>query len=222
MILAVSMRIVSNDTYPEQRDAISHDWINFLEEMGVTPVFVPNLLHDPVDYIKQIGASGLILTGGNDIGAIPLETRKHLLKPSQRDSTEHTLLSHSVANNLPIFGVCRGLQMINIFFDGGLTRDLSSVGTHANTKHKVEIVQQLSSRMREIDSVITNSYHNQGVLLRTLSPHLKAFALAAGDVVEGLYHPNKDIVAVQWHPERPNPASDLDHTLFEDWLTRCV
>ncbi len=220
MIIAVSMRIVASATYHEQRDAISHDWVSFLEHMSVTPVFVPNTLRDPSGYLDRVGARGLILTGGDDLGKLPGEPYT-LSSPSERDQTERTLLSHAISQDLPVLGVCRGLQVINVYFGGALDRDLDSLGRHVNTTHPVDIVSKPSANAQDIGEVVTNSYHSQGVVLTGLAPELEAFALSPGNVVEGLYHPERDIVAIQWHPERPNPAADLDRALFQDWLVRC-
>ena len=188
--------------------------------MSVTPVFVPNTLRDPSGYLDRVGARGLILTGGDDLGKLPGEPYT-LSSPSERDQTERTLLSHAISQDLPVLGVCRGLQVINVYFGGALDRDLDSLGRHVNTTHPVDIVSKPSANAQDIGEVVTNSYHSQGVVLTGLAPELEAFALSPGNVVEGLYHPERDIVAIQWHPERPNPAADLDRALFQDWLVRC-
>lgn len=220
MIIAVSMRTVMNETYPETRDAISHDWIRALETFSITPVLVPNALANPAMFLRAIGARGLLLTGGEDIVALPGETREDAAMPSERDRTEKLLLDRALANRLPVFGVCRGLQMINAYFGGGIVRDLSALGAHVNTQHPVEITAPVGA-LDAGKRAITNSYHAQGVLVKGLAAELRAFALAHSGVVEGLYHPHYPLVAVQWHPERANPAADLDRALLQDWLRRC-
>ena len=220
MIIAVSTRVVLNTTYPESRDALSHDWIDFLDAKSVTPVLVPNTLRDPSGYLKAVGAQGLLLTGGDDLGRLPGET-DITPAPGDRDRTEHALLDHAVNHALPVLGVCRGLQVVNVFFGGSLVRDLNSLGHHINATHPLEIVAEILDGATHLGGAVTNSYHGQGVLLSGLASDLRAFALAQGNVVEGLYHPGRDILAVQWHPERRNPAWKLDQVLFRDWLARC-
>jgi len=83
MIILVSMRTAENGTYPESRDAVSHDWILLFARYGLTPILVPNMLGDVSDYFK-LGASGLLLTGGDDLGPDG--------EPSPRDQTEARLL----------------------------------------------------------------------------------------------------------------------------------
>jgi len=220
MIIAVSMRISVNQTYFEMRDAISHDWVRTLERLGVRPLLVPNCLADPAGYLESFKPRGLLLTGGNDLGPLPGESHEDP-RATQRDSTEKALLDRAVRNRLPVFGVCRGLQMVNGYFGGKLVRDLRQIGQHVNVQHAVEVIARPWQRIEGVEKVITNSYHREGVLLDKLSPELKPFAIATDGVVEGLYHPRLPILAVQWHPERENPAADLDRALLEDWLAKC-
>ncbi|MGH7380749.1 MAG: gamma-glutamyl-gamma-aminobutyrate hydrolase family protein [Candidatus Methylomirabilales bacterium] len=219
MIIALSMRITVNDEYFEMRDAISHDWVKTLDRLGVTPVLIPNSLCDPARYLETLRPQGLLLTGGNDVGPLPGEAEGNTASP--RDSTEIALLDAGLRNRVPIFGVCRGLHVINSYFGGRVVRDLGRIAAHVNVHHPIEIVARPCRSMEAFQDVITNSYHKQGVLLDGLSPDLRTFAIATGGVIEGLYHPNLPIVAVQWHPERENPAADLDRALLEDWLAKC-
>jgi putative glutamine amidotransferase len=219
MIVAVSMRVVETEEYQEFRDAISHDWTLLLDSLGVTPVFVPNVLADPARYLRDINAKGLLLTGGENIGFLPPGGNG---SPA-RDRTEYSMLGHAIKSGLPIFGTCRGLQFINAYFGGEVTPDLHAVGNHVNTVHSVKLISDPSGLFNGIKTIKTNSYHRQGVMKSGLAETLTAFALAGGDVVEGFAHHSAPIVAVQWHPERPNPGASLvDHSLLKQWVSRCV
>jgi putative glutamine amidotransferase len=220
MIVGVSMRVVGSTTYHEPRDAISHDWVAFLDAMSVTPVPVPNTLRSPSGFLQTIGARGLILTGGDDLGPLPGEVDGDV-SPNHRDATERELLEHALGHGLPVFGVCRGLHVINAYYGGTLERDIGKSSQHVNVTHPVEVVSAPSDQVQGSGQVVTNSYHSQGVMLGGLAPDLRAFALAQEDVVEGLCTQDGQVVAVQWHPERPNPASELDRALTLDWLSRC-
>lgn len=221
MIIAVSMRETVAPEYPEKRDAISHDWVYLLDSLGVTPVLIPNVLADAAGYLRAIDASGVLLTGGEDLGPLPGEVTDQPAG-AERDQTEHAVLGYALEQCLPVFGVCRGLQLINVHFGGGLVRDLSALGNHASAIHSVRLLTDPTGGFGELGRVDTNSYHGQGVVLGGLGRNLEAFALADNDVVEGLVHRRAPVTAVQWHPERPNSATVLDRSLLKDWLARCA
>lgn len=221
MIIAVSMRETVAPQYPEKRDAISHDWVHFLDGLGITPVFLPNVLSDPAGYLEKVNAKGLLLTGGDDLGPLPREDTCEAVEPPERDQTEHAVLDCALESDLPVFGVCRGLQIINVHLGGGLVRDLSPLGDHAATVHPVELLFDPTGKVGTLPYFDTNSYHRQGVVLNCLGDDLEAFAVAEHDVVEGLVHKHLPLTAVQWHPERQNSASVLDAVLFKEWLSLC-
>lgn len=201
MIILVSMRTVENLTYAETRDAISHDWSRLFARHGLTPILVPNALDD-INAFFKLGASGLLLSGGDDLG--PDDA------PSLRDRTETRLLQGALDKGLPVFGTCRGLHLINRFFGGELARTLPD--NHVG-EHGVDLEGQGHVRI--------NSFHNQGVLRDGLAPALAPFATTRSGVVEGVTHRTLPITAVQWHPERPNPAADLDRKLLQSWFAQC-
>jgi gamma-glutamyl-gamma-aminobutyrate hydrolase PuuD len=201
MIILVSMRVVENAGYPERRDAISHDWTRLFNNFGITPLLVPNGIADATRYF-DIGAKGLLLTGGDSLG--PDDA------PSTRDRTEQSLLSDALRRKLPVLGVCRGLQIINRHFGGRVERVLPEphVGDH-------------DVRLAGGELIRINSFHDEGVLTSGLAPVLSAFAVTAGDVVEGVRHETLPLMAIQWHPERSSPSAKLDSELLHQWLARC-
>ena len=210
MIVGVTMRYVL--TKHEKRDCVSHDWFNFFKSINVKLVLIPNNLKDPVDYIKSLGVNRLLLTGGESIGDFSI--KKNLSnKKSDRDLTEEKLLDWSVKSNLSVFGVCRGMQIINAFFGGKITRNLNKEindENHVACKHKI-----LIKNGREI---VVNSFHDEGIKHSQVSHNLKVFATSPKGIVEGLKHPKKDIVGIQWHPERKWSDKKYDLFLIKKWL----
>ena len=202
MIVLVSMRSANSSSYFEPRDGISHDWLKLFIAYDIIPVLVPNVV-GAIDRYFDLKPGGLLLTGGDDLG--PEQD------PTDRDRTEEGLLSEALARDIPVFGVCRGLQMINRHFGGQVER-------HLPEPHIGEHQVYLASGQ----TVCTNSFHNGGVLLGGVAPVLSVFASTQGGVVEGIRHPTLPVVAVQWHPERQNPARDLDKELLQEWRVRCA
>jgi len=206
--LAITQRVTENSTYYEKRDALSQEWVEYfsitLPEAIVIPV--PNRLKDVSAWMTAIGIDGLVLSNGNDLGEAP-----------DRDTTEKRLFEYCQSHSLPVLGVCRGLHVINNLLGGGVSKDISNQcgSEHVAVNHyiKLEVPHFIKLAGKEVIEV--NSYHNHGILLSDLSSQCTAFALADNDVVEGIYHQSKPVLAIQWHPERKNKSSEFDSKLIK-------
>ena len=161
-------------------------------------------------------ADGLILTGGKDVEpSVYGETTPH---PSvrcdpERDEMELRILRAFMNANKPVLGICRGLQLLNVFLGGTLWQHLpEDVGEHheSGTVHPVALAPDSVVGTLFGSRILVNSYHHQGV--RTLGEDLRATAHAVvgqeQTIVEAFEHTNGKILAVQWHPERMLGASD--------------
>ncbi len=117
---------------------------------------------------------------------------------------------------MPVLGVCRGLQVINFLIGGTIEADLESrtKTKHVASNHPVALRGAQFLRMAGADRLEVNSYHDQGVRHDGLAGDCTAFALADDAVVEGFHHVREPILAVQWHPERPDPAAAFDRALI--------
>jgi putative glutamine amidotransferase len=181
---------------------------------------------------------GLLLTGGADIdpahyGHAPAGSRG--LEPD-RDRLEAEAFAAAQRRGVPVLGLCRGLQAINVFMGGTL---LQHVDGHAGSDwghgpaltHPLRLVP--GTRMTRILSpsnvgggVLTvNSYHHQGVRVRDLAPGLVPTAFAAspeGDLVEGFETADGPIrMAVQCHPERTESTPRAFERLFGFFVDAC-
>lgn len=227
MIIALSMRVDIIKEYNEARNAISFDWINLLFSLGIVPVLVPNHQTAPDHFFKSFDFDGLILTGGDDIQLAPDDIYNDpSVNPKwDRDSTEYRLLELAIQNRLPVIGICRGFQLINFFFGGSLTKNIDQIEgvktDHVRNDHEVTIIDQKMSKLLEINSMVTNSYHNQGVLLKDLAEPLTPFAVTPdGIVVEGFMHEEQPVMGLMWHPEREYPLQDTTRRILERFLVK--
>jgi N5-(cytidine 5'-diphosphoramidyl)-L-glutamine hydrolase len=187
--IGISLRVIQNKNYEEKRDAISHDWSQFCEELNFIPILIPNTLSNIDLFLEKLELDGIILSGGGDIGL-----------NIERDETEKKLLEYGIKNNLPILGVCRGMQIINKFFNGKLIK--SQNNEHVNLDHSVNIIEESFSNIigKEIS---VNSYHNNIIFQNNLGKNLKPFAITKKDnSIEGFFHNQYSILGVMWHPER--------------------
>jgi putative glutamine amidotransferase len=158
------------------------------------------------------GASGLLLMGGSDVNPklYGEEARPESDEPDdRRDEAELGLIDEAIRNDLPIFAICRGVQILNVYHRGTLIQHLTPVqphdvetedkGAHA---HEVEIeVGTQLARIAESNRFPVNSRHHQAV--NRVGEALRVSARAAEDgIVEGLERADRTfVVGVQWHPE---------------------
>lgn len=209
MNVGLTMRLVYNDSYYEERNCISSDYIKFFQKYECNPVLIPNNLKNPIEYFERLECKSLVLTGGEDILIHYDEVKKgKIIFKNNRDRTEYLLLEYCLNNNIPILGICRGMQLINLYFKNMIEKlDVN----HININHKITI----NSVFNEDKVIEVNSFHNNGIKSKNLSKELKYFAFDENGVVEGVYLENK-ILAVQWHPERSE--SKIDREIIKKWI----
>jgi len=167
-------------------------------------------------------AQGLVLAGGVDV-----DPRLYKEKPGpktdkpneERDHQELALLEQAVESDIPVLCICRGHQLMNVFFGGSILQDIADEG------HKWHDDDTLSSRYHNIiasggivggvygegQAVRVNSRHHQGVTLERVAKGLTVTATSHDGFAEALESAqNRWVVGVQWHPERPEMHPDSD------------
>lgn len=179
------------------------DYANGVIEAGGLPVHLPQDA-DPSDLIGHL--DGLILPGGADIdpalfGAEP-ETEDFPPEPA-RDEQEMALVDHALNRALPMLGICRGLQVINVHAGGTLNQDVpphagfdqaTTTRWHTVTFEPDSVLGDIYGPERPV-----NSLHHQTV--DRVGDGLRVSARAPDGSIEGLEHSDLPVIAVQWHPE---------------------
>jgi gamma-glutamyl-gamma-aminobutyrate hydrolase PuuD len=184
----------------ERRDALDQQWAARLEAARYVPVPIPNLLAGPATFVDELDLALLILTGGNDLDALP---RAQNAAP-ERDRLERALLDAATARGLPVLGVCRGLQSM-VHHGGGKLRRVEG---HVARPHPIEVAANCGWPIR--NGRVVNSFHDWAVTPDELGPDLVALAFAPDGTVEAARHRALPQVCVMWHPERePEDADDL-------------
>ena len=203
-----------------ERIALNASYVRALIAAGLTPLLVPPLL-DPARAAEALdAASGLVLTGGEDVHPSHYGEAPHakLEEPDQaRDVVELALYRAARARGLPVLAICRGIQLVNVAEGGTLYQDLASERpstiNHVDPKGRHGLRVEPGSLLQRTvgDSARVNSRHHQAVKL--LAPSLRAVAWAEDGVIEGV-EPREPgapwLLAVQWHPE-----DDVETGLFE-------
>ncbi len=151
---------------------------------------------------------GLLLSGGGDMAASFFGQRQHpKANPPDilRDEEELELLEAFCHRSKPVFGICRGLQVINVYFGGDLRQHIEG---HDDVTHGVQT--EPGSRLSHLCGAhfAANSFHHQAV--GQLGQGLHSTAYAPDGTIEGLEHDTLPVFGVQWHPERMIAGVQMD------------
>ena len=202
-------------------NTIRDTYIESIIKAGGTPVIIPTITDGKV--LRNIVANldGLIISGGADVnpawyGEDPV-AQLGTVDPN-RDLYELKLIKFANDRNVPILGICRGFQLLNVAFGGSLYQDIPSQyknaikhvqsmdGTFGSHRVFVEKGSELSEILG-IDTVMVASFHHQGI--KELAPIFHATAYAPDGLIEAIDGaPNHAIMGVQWHPEMFTSTGD--------------
>lgn len=178
--LAITQRVELKPRHGERRDALDQRWSTLLLAGGFAPLPVPNSVAAAAALLQAVPVAGVLFTGGNDLA-------KYGGDAPERDATEAWLLRHALERDLPVLGVCRGMQVIQDAFGVPLQR----VAGHVAAQQEIAV-----GGKREL----VNSYHGFGATGSV--PELEVWASADDGVVKAVRHRSKRVLAFMWHPER--------------------
>jgi putative glutamine amidotransferase len=215
--------------------SIGRNYTNALLRVGYLPLVVP--LTDDAEAIRQAVtlADGLLLPGGEDdvapalYGELPVPEIGPVNEV--RDRFEQALLAEVVRQHKPVLGICRGIQVINVFFGGTLWQDLPTQLPHYDIEHQrpdqkwsgvhdIQILPQSHLHaLLGVDTASVNSTHHQAV--RDVAPDFQVAARSADGVIEAIESPLHAVLGVQFHPERLATGDDIIFTnLFRQAFQR--
>ncbi|MCX9450334.1 gamma-glutamyl-gamma-aminobutyrate hydrolase family protein [Vibrio cholerae] len=200
--VGITQRVEVVAGYGERRDCLDQAWTVLFGQLGWDLVPVPNGHCDIVAWAQRQGLQGLVLSGGNDLAHLPCAQRT----APERDATEYALLNWASASRLPVLGVCRGMQILNVWLGG----KLEPVTGHVACRHPVwpcdNIPQQYVALYGYTD---VNSFHDWGVTQASLAMNLVPHLWAADGSIEAFVHDSLPWVGIMWHPERDNENSTV-------------
>jgi putative glutamine amidotransferase len=196
-LIAVSQRVDSYPERQERRDALDQRYATLLAACGCRCLPVPNLGAATTDWLAALPIHGLLLSGGNDLAALGGDA-------PERDASEAAMLAHARLHDLPLVGICRGMQFLAHALGGTLDRREG----HAGTRHAVA---------GEITATV-NSFHAWCV--HTPPADFDVLARATDGSIEAMRHRSERLLGLMWHPEREHPHATDDLTLLANFLNR--
>lgn len=187
-IVLYTQRVEVVSGYGERRDCADQNISRFIEACEYLPFPVPNIPSIAKRMVEQLQPGGIVLTGGNSL-------TKYGGDAPERDQVERMLLEHALQWEIPVYGFCRGMQVIADYFGC----ELEQVQGHVAVRHEVH---------GKLGTMEVNSFHNQACC-RVTSP-LTVLAQAEDGVIEAVRHKEKPVLAIMWHPEREEPFQTED------------
>lgn len=209
-------------------------YMKVLEKCGALPIMLP-LTSDEEELGEVLDlCQGLLLTGGHDVGPSVYNEKARAacgIPCDARDKMEGYLLDKALEKDIPVFGICRGIQFINAYLGGSLYQDLpteyeSTVEHHMEPPydrgiHRVEVLPE--TRLSEIIGEgmhDVNSYHHQAV--KDVAPCLEVMAVSEDGLVEAVAVKNKKFaIGVQWHPEFSYEKNQESVKLVQAFVDAC-
>ncbi|HEY8540926.1 MAG TPA: gamma-glutamyl-gamma-aminobutyrate hydrolase family protein [Pseudothermotoga sp.] len=207
-----------------------------LEKAGAIPLLIP--IYEDSAIVNELAGSldGVLFSGGVDIDPHHYgeEPKKSLgqITP-KRDELEINLCQVFFMMKKPIFGICRGIQLINVALGGNLYQDIytqrENVLKHSqdapsyHPTHKVRLIQgSFIQKLFGKFEIAVNSFHHQAI--KETAPILKPVAYSEDGIIEAVENvdENNFILAVQWHPERMFEKYQEQMRLFEVFVEWCT
>ena len=210
---------------PKSLSYVENDMFRYISKNDVLPVLIPDLEEDTLNHILD-EMDAFIFQGGSDIAPESYGEAQIIEGKwpgdAHRDRYELSIMDYAIKNDKPVLGICRGMQLINVYFGGTLYQDISIQSKSAlvhrdavrydSIHHKIRFTGEsiLSSLYKDIIDPSVNSVHHQGV--KEIGENLRVLAVSAEDeMIEALEFteasPGK-VFGVQWHPEFSDTLPD--------------
>ena len=223
--------------YDIQRDSLwmIPGYLDGIAAAGGIPVGLP--LTEDEQVLGQLAndVDGFLMTGGQDVspalyGEERLDSCGETLPV--RDGMESRLFQLCLERDVPVLGICRGIQLMNVLLGGTLYQDLPSQRPtqtehhmsppYDRPVHQVEICKGTPLfDLIQTERMDVNSYHHQAV--RDKAPALQTMAVSEDGLIEAVCLPERPFVwAVQWHPELSWRTDEKSRRIFEAFVGRCA
>ena len=201
--IGLTMRIDESMEYKETRDAISQDWINLAYKINFFSILIPNSKIVNSNFLDKLNLDGIILTNGGFSNIHKKGSFKKI--KNQRDLTEVEVFNFAVKKDIPVFGVCRGMQFIYKYYGGNLKKIVDK--SHVAKENKVIFI---NGKERSV-----GCYHDYMCSDEVKPKEIIITAFSEDGIIEAIKHKSKKIAGIQWHPERTHSSQKADYKIIK-------
>ena len=213
--------------------AVRENYLSPLTQQGAIPLILPPTTHDVMPYIDKI--DGLLLTGGNDYdpalfgGSTNPDLNLKIMH--QRSRFDLDLIQAALKKDIPILGICAGMQALNFFFKGTIYQDIQTE-CEGTLNHMQEIADvgrpahdvliepnTLLSKIGDgVEKIAVNSFHHQAI--KKPGEGLVVSGVAPDGIIEAIEYPSaRFCLGVEWHPEYK--VDPIDKKIFQAFIHAC-
>lgn len=193
----INKKQVTNNEY--EFLSINITYCKFIENLGYNYIILPL----KIDYHLLNKCDGFLIPGGDDVNPqyYDEENTFSILEPDIIDQIDFQIIEYAIRCEKFVLGICRGIQVINVFFGGSLIQDLGNANKLHHHDHQIKMINENNMANIFNSCEIVNSLHHQAIkkIGNGLIPIFQA-----SETIEMIIHNKYNIIGVQWHPERMN------------------
>ena len=226
--------LTSSYNQKNKRIQLLNNYFTSIRHFGGIPLLIPVGAEDAELEVLIGMCDGILLTGGSDIDPAYFDDQvlnDTVELPPERDKTEFSVCHLATQQEKPMLGICRGIQMMNVFFGGTLYQDIPTQ-VPSDIQHRMEkpyhrtchnclLTEGSPLHALTGKAVIgVNSHHHQAI--KDIAPGFSPMGSSEDGVIEAIWNPSKPFLwGVQWHPERIWDIEDSSAKVFEAFMTAC-